>query len=134
MFKHRRLIMLSTVAVLAAVVFFSTIADYLPCGDSLRRAVRAGGVPPTAYNDLAETLIHEGKAEEAEKALATAVRCAADAKVQTEARNTLDLTQARLWKVQGKMAELRTLVQSLKRRENLRPDQQCVLNWLEKGI
>ena len=142
--------------------------DYASAERFLRRAVRGGNVPPTAYNDLAETLIHEGKAEEAvafaqkavaadpanwcfsetlasaclearqlsaaEKALATAVRCAAEAKVQTEARNTLDLTQARLWKVQGKMAELRTLVQSLKRRENLRPDQQCVLNWLEKGI
>ena len=142
--------------------------DYASAERFLRRAVRGGNVPPTAYNDLAETLIHEGKAEEAvafaqkavaadpanwcfsetlasaclearqlpaaEKALATAVRCAAEAKVQPEARNALDLMQARLWKVQGKMAELRPLVRSLKKRENLRPDQQRVLTWLEKGI
>ena len=39
MFKHRRLIMLSAVAALAAVVFFSTIADFLPCDNALHRAV-----------------------------------------------------------------------------------------------
>ena len=55
-------------------------------------------------------------------------------RLQPEARNTLDLTQARLWKAQGKIAELRPLVQSLKTRDNLRPDQQRVLAWLEKGF
>ena len=142
--------------------------DYASAERFLRRAVRGGNVPPTAYNDLAETLIRTGKPEEAvsfaqkavvaqpanwcfsetlasaqisarqldaaEKALATAMQCAEEAKVLPEARNTLDLTQARLWKVQGKVAELRPLVQSLKKRDNLRPDQQRVLAWLEKGF
>lgn len=142
--------------------------DYASAERFLRRAVRGGNVPPTAYNDLAETLIRTGKPEEAvsfaqkavaaqpanwcfsetlasaqlaarqldaaEKALATAMQCADDAKVQPEARNTLELTRARLWKAQGKVAELRPLVQSLKKRGNLRPDQQRVLAWLEKGF
>lgn len=55
-------------------------------------------------------------------------------KVLPEARNTFDLTRARLWKVQGKVVELRPLFQALKKRDNHRPDQQRVLAWLERGF
>ena len=44
MYSHRKLITLITVAALAAVVFFSTIVDFLPCGDALHRAVGWAGL------------------------------------------------------------------------------------------
>ena len=83
---------------------------------------------------LASAQLAARQLDAAEKTLATAMQCADQSKALPEARNTLDLTQARLWKVQGKVAELRPLVQSLKKRDNLRPDQQRVLAWLEKGF
>lgn len=134
----------------------------------LRRAVRGENVPPTAYNDLAETLVRQGKPDEAlpfaqqavaaqaanwcfwetlasaqlearqveaaEATLATAVRCATDARALSEARTALDLTRARLLKAQGKTLALRSLLRALKRRADLRPDQRRVLVRLEKGF
>ena len=44
MFEHCRVIMLSSVAALAAAVFFSTIEDFLPCGGALHRAVGWAGL------------------------------------------------------------------------------------------
>lgn len=142
--------------------------DYASAERFLRRAVRGDDVPSTGYNDLAETLIRTGKADEAvvfaqkavaaqpsnwcfmetlasaylearqiseaEKALAEAMRCAGGGVAQPEVKNSLDLTQARLWKMQGKTDELRPLIRSLKKRDNLRPDQQLVLARLEKGL
>lgn len=82
------------------------------------------------WETLSSAQLENNQLEKAEKSLSNAIEYANKCKMQSEARNSLDIMQVRLLKAQGNVDKMRSLAHSLMKRKNLRRDQIHILDWL----